>query len=51
MEQVQELLDTGEVMNETLCWTEGMDNRELWVECKHQFALVGSEGGHVDRLG
>jgi hypothetical protein len=41
MEQVQELLDTGEVMNETLCWTEGMDNRELWVECKHQFDGCG----------
>lgn len=41
MEQVQELLDAGEIMDETLCWTEGMDNWEPWADCKHQFQGFG----------
>ena len=43
MDEVRELLDAGEITDDTLCWTEGMENWVPWSECMHLFAGFAEE--------
>ena len=36
--EIIELINVGKITEETLCWTEGMDNWYPFEECKHLFA-------------
>jgi hypothetical protein len=36
--EIIEEINAGKITEETLCWTEGMDNWYPFEECKHLFA-------------